>query len=364
MSEINITQKIEDLGIPFAQIGYTRNVWDMQLYNGKIYLGHGDGSDLNKNPMATSIISFDTKNEQFVNEYTTNEDQIASYKVLNGKLYIPGTDSRESWDLGNFYRLDDNGWNKTRSIPNGIHVFDMEYLNGKLYTSIGNSKESPTVFISGDEGETWSPVIAKSGDSYYAKQARTYSLINFKGNIYATSSLYNMSNVGQYNRILITDGKTVYTRKHLKDQLLVNAQQGAQYRLSRISNVFNNVLYIANKLVAGNLWMPDALYTTSDMCRGRKVNLPEVSSIPMDILVRNNIVYVLAYKKISSGSYINIVYKSKDLISWNEVYRFNYDTFARSFEEVDGDFYFGIGCTTDYISSNVGRILRVKNIYK
>lgn len=39
----DVTFSITVLGSPFKKAAYARNVWDMQLFGGKIYLGHRQG---------------------------------------------------------------------------------------------------------------------------------------------------------------------------------------------------------------------------------------------------------------------------------------------------------------------------------
>ncbi|WP_269057027.1 hypothetical protein, partial [Paenibacillus tundrae] len=53
------------------------------------------------------------------------------------------------------------------------------------------------------------------------------------------------------------------------------------------------------------------------------------------------------------------VYQSTDLNTWNEILRFNQDTYAKSFEEHEGDFYFGLGTDPDVLSTSSGKLLRV-----
>jgi hypothetical protein len=71
-------------------------------------------------------------------------------------------------------------------------------------------------------------------------------------------------------------------------------------------------------------------------------------------------VYMLAQSG-TAGSYTNYVFASADLATWTEVLRFSATTFARSFEYLDGDFYFGLGTTRAELSSAAGDLLRARN---
>jgi hypothetical protein len=52
----DVTAYVENLGNPFtAKPTYARNVWDMQVFNGRLYFGHGNASNLNPSPNAGPI---------------------------------------------------------------------------------------------------------------------------------------------------------------------------------------------------------------------------------------------------------------------------------------------------------------------
>jgi hypothetical protein len=44
------------------------------------------------------------------------------------------------------------------------------------------------------------------------------------------------------------------------------------------------------------------------------------------------------------------------------VLRFQEPTFARSFEILNGDFYFGLGCDISPLPAETGSILRIRNV--
>ncbi len=61
---------------------------------------------------------------------------------------------------------------------------------------------------------------------------------------------------------------------------------------------------------------------------------------------------------------------SRDLREWFEVLHFTASTFARAFEILNGDFYFGLGCdvksrsewSSKELSPDTGRLLRVRGV--
>ena len=84
---------------------YARNIWDMQLFDGKIYIGAGNSS--NEGPAQNAgripVISIDTKTDKFSFEYEVAEEQIDLFKVYNNTLFIPGHDGTQKWEFGNIY---------------------------------------------------------------------------------------------------------------------------------------------------------------------------------------------------------------------------------------------------------------------
>lgn len=383
-SAFDVTSQLKTLGQPFSKSTYARNVWDMQIFNNRIYLGHGNSS--NSSPSSNAgpvpIIYYDPSAGNFVTEdikrynsttqqyeivNAVDEEQIDIYRVLNGKLYIPGHDSRESWTYGNFYVMDNNIWEKFRTIPKGVHVFDMAYFKDKLFAGLGSSSNTADVLMSEDNGNTWGLV-----DSILSA-ARVYSLFEFKDKLYAVYGL-NPSNVskgvGYYSdssKILCveedsegaikTSDLTVYGRWIIPG---LEEDEYIPMKMIRANEVNNYLLFIAGQVNNDQQWLPKGLFISTSMTSSRKISLPKVNALPMDILVRGNTIYVLAHVKLSNTLYTNIVYKSEDLYTWSELFKFNSDTFARSFEELNGDFYFGLGCNTDYLPASTGRILMVE----
>ena len=57
---------------------------------------------------------------------------------------------------------------------------------------------------------------------------------------------------------------------------------------------------------------------------------------------------MLTYTRKQANVYVSRVYQTNDLTTWNEILRFTQDTYAKSFEELDGDFYFGLGTDRMY----------------
>lgn len=357
----DVTRQVVNLGQPFKQQPFARNVWDMQVFDGKIYLGSGNYLNSGPSPNAgpTPVIYYDPQTGKFITEYTVDEEQIDEYKIINGELIIPGTDATDSWDFGNYYVLENGKWQKIRTIPVCSHVFDMAAYNGKLYAAIGGeSSEHISFTASGDNGRTWiSQMPAASGSAF--AETRGMTLFEFKGKLYGVGLLYwGFNSSSSYIDVMVIDGAR--TTMQEMPNLLPGAHKYYLLRVFRPYVVNNDLLYLGVfDKYDGSQWRPYGLYLASDINQPKRVVLPQGNALAADILVRGNTAYVMAFYGSVENGYANIVYESQDLNQWTELFRFNSDTFARSFEELDGDFYFGLGTMAYPLKASAGSILKV-----
>lgn len=354
----DVTDKIQLLGNPFTKETYARNVWDMQVFNGSIYMGHGNSSNYGPatNSGPVDVIKYDPAANKFIKEYTVNEEQIDIYKIVNGQLYIPGHDPRDSWDFGNFYTLNNGQWNKIRTVPDAVHMYDMTSYKDKLYAATGSNGFSEVV-SSKDNGQTWETVKAATRFNTYGYRA--YTLFEFKGKLYASSIFTNSGNE-YYNNLLCVDGSKVSVVKVSGKKMFPDMEGKSKIlKLVRPVVVNDKLLYIAGEVDNDHQNIPIAMYVSTDPSDAKKITFNESSAIPYDILVRDSTVYVLASVKVSTGKFRNTVYRSDDLNTWDELFNFSSDAFARSFEELNGDFYLGLGCDTVYMPESTGNILKV-----
>lgn len=164
----DLTSSLEFVGNPTLERWSTpiqaNTVMDLQVYNGKIYLGTGDWS-ANKGPVP--LWAYDPSANAFTNELTAGTDAIEYFRVCSdGRLYAPATDPRESAEtVGSMFRKElDGSWkifpNYSKTVlPSSSgyaqlvqHVFDVEICKSHLFMS-GNG-----VAKSDDEGNNWSRV--------------------------------------------------------------------------------------------------------------------------------------------------------------------------------------------------------------
>jgi hypothetical protein len=362
----DVTTKLQAFESPFKKGTYSRNVWDMQVFNKKIYIGQGNSSNagIDQNAGPIPITSFDPITSTFKTEFTVDEEQIDAFKIIEGVLYVPGHDSRESWEFGNFYRLGNipPTWEKIRNLPRGIHVFDMAYSKGLLFAGLGNELNYSQAVYSSDMGKTWQKAYTCPVDSI---NTRIYSVFEYKNEVYAMGlTIPNSTNM--YYGLYKFDGKQFMPFLGSKGvcPLEVVYPPRTTAKMTRVINLNGTLAYILAKSDNDQQSLPIAMVTCADIGLPKAVVFPEKTAVPMDILSRGAKTYVLTYIPVGL-SFTTIVYESNDLLTWKETLRFTKDTFSRSFEELNGVMYFGLG-TNNYnptptpAPASTGTILRVQ----
>lgn len=182
------TLRFRPLGQPTAgKVERARKINELMLYDGRLYIGHGDWY---KNTGPTDVISYDFSKKKFVKEHTVDEEAIHRYRRFGKRLLLPGIDSTESWKFGNLYVREASAWKKFRTIPRGLHVFDFAEYAGRWYVAtgsyFGDTKKGPwigAIYSSEDHAMSWR--YEYTTESAIGTVSRVTSLMPFKGRLYA-----------------------------------------------------------------------------------------------------------------------------------------------------------------------------------
>ena len=184
----------------------------LKAWQDRIYIGYGSWSP-NRGPVCinyflpsdnkfvTETVYIDDENR---NQVFLLEDSISNYVEIVDKLYITGTDPMpypnetpaESWEWGDFYRNDGSGWVKYRTIPNGVHTFDMSKKDGYFFAAIGVEPGEIPLLRSEDGGESWVDAIASTG------------IIRFNHLFKLQHALYAIASRGDPGKVYKYDGNT------------------------------------------------------------------------------------------------------------------------------------------------------------
>lgn len=335
---------------PAGEDVYARNIWDLQQYDGKIYIGSGNsanrGPAVNAGPV--DIWSYKPDTREFIKEGVVNDEQIEIFKIFDGQLLIPGHDAAapDNWDFGNYYVKTSKKWIKHRNIPKAIHVYDMLSFEGKLFAALGTHDAYGGLAVSTNNGGKWETIPAGF--------RRFYTLFELNGKLYASGLFRTLKKIQRVQK----------KRPQYADRVplsLFEYKQGKVYpvdlgiadlfpkwphrsvKLRRPTHFMQHLVYFGAKPANDHQYTKQLLYKMKSLGKSEKINLPN-DVHPQDMIVDNKRLLLLSYlRKEDESGYENRVFTTGDLKTWIPLFEFEADTFVRSFEYLDGCLYFGMG---------------------
>jgi hypothetical protein len=328
----------------------SRNIREMILYKGRIYIGSGDAA-ANTGPVP--IYSFEPGRKDFKIDYLAPDEQISEMHIFEDKLLLPGLDPKESWEFGNIYIKENGKWRKERTIPRGLHCFNLVFSKGSLFVNV--STDGPRkIMKSTDWGKSWEPVFY-----YSTKYSLPTLLFDFNDRLCAFDNLYNFY---VYENGVLSCDKMIPKYEQLR------ARKAPSARTSR-PNFFGNAKPFGNGIIlfAGIEYsiMPESgpfplFVLAQDQTKPAMVDLFAEENV-MDTYVSGPNLYVLTTRKTEKG-FENAVFATKDVKTWRSIVTFETKSFALSFVPVDGEFYVSIGRARSTPKEHfplIGSILRV-----
>ncbi|MBR6532840.1 MAG: hypothetical protein IKT44_00205, partial [Clostridia bacterium] len=333
--EASLEATYTELGIPLEQYyptgGIERCAWDVEVYNNALYVASGD-YDVNKGPV--SVWCYNIKNGIWENSAELPDEQIERFHIFDNKLYAPGCDPKESWDLGNYYICDKGEWTVMRNLPGGIHNFDLIKYDGKLFAGLGVSDGDSPIVMSTDEKE-WTPVYLYKGDGlrrfYNADFIRVYDFFVLNDRLYA---YFFLSSDSQWaSEIYHYDGERFVYHSDMLAELY-----DTRHTYAHISQKveFRGKQYFTN----------GSLFVSENMVTAEEVLLEDTVEV-LDIRVIGSSLYALCNESIINENgdeeFIISLRRSKTGEEFTEMFYFNYPVRALSFTYRNGIFYFGMG---------------------
>ncbi len=382
----DLTSRIEILGNPYqsrykdGESIYARNIWDMQSYQGAIYFGAGNSSNEGpaQNAGPVPIKKFDPATRKFIQEGIVDDEQIDVYHVANGELYTPGHDPRESWDWGNFYHRElSGGWKKYRNIRGGVHTYSLAWFKEKLFGSLGMSNGRGAVSISEDKGKTWKVIPVG--------RSRVYGFLTVANNLFAVKRFPSFiqwdrmteDERAQYNPVYEYKSPDIFVpRKDITQETFfpkTSLKDRKTMKIVRPLAVGAKSVYIGSYTHNDHQFIPFGVYIATSLEMGHvqvdKMPIPSKYR-PWDLLLKDGYVYVLIEVKDSDKTVVKVIRSPVDkLTDWREVLQFSAPTFARSFEILNDDFYFGLGSEVgnpeqwrqEELNPETGQIIRIRH---
>ena len=343
-----------ELGIPSAE-NYEKGsaalyIYDMKIHNGKLYIGDGDYGE-NTGPV--KVMAYDLATESWAVSGTLPDEAVTRFVVLGDKLVIPGTDPMDGWEYGNYYVLNDGEWETVRTIPNGIHNFDMTEFDGKIFAALGVDDGLYPVACSNDGGKSFKLLtMRKDGtpiDTSGLESNRCYDLFVKDGGLYVTyMSYYKDSSTPIFELYEYNGGKECFDFvKSLAGSIGVRSD--TKVEIIRDHIIFKGAAYAATGYLS----------YTEDMLNYTTLQFPNGETV-WDVCVNEDKLYVLCSLQNEDGSYTISVWQndSGEMMDVKKRLWFDYDLPAVSFT-VDGkDFYFGMSANLEPHEKN-GTVLKV-----
>lgn len=341
-----------DLGIPLAN-RYTadnsgRNIWDMTVFDGKLYIGSGD---YDKNAGPVEAWCYDIISREWSNSGTLPDEQINRFIIIDSELIVPGTDPQADWTYGNYYVLRNGKWKINRTIPGGIHNFDMVYYHDKLFAGLDVVPGKYPVVCSNDNGNTFTEVEFWKEDEKLNTSdnlmIRTYELIILNDTLYAVYA-YDKSD----------SSNIIYDLYRYENERFIYDNRWS-YKIIRLRYWYMD---IGDKAVFKDklFFTTGYLFMTENMKNLTYVNLPDTDTV-WDIFKTDNALFVLGSKKLTDGSFLISVYKNStgEEDAFTKLFSFNYELPARCFTYSDRVFYFGMGALNSD-NEKMGTVLSIQ----
>jgi len=376
---------LEFVGSPFLPrypggvgMDYPRTVWDMQVWKGRIYFGHGD-SGANAGPI--DVWYYAPEQATFTKEFSVDDEQIDHYRLIGDSLAIPGHDAMEPWDFGNLYINEGTGWQKLRTISNAVHVHDVAVYENRLYVvgsgvfaygASGPSEAGGFIGVSADTGQSWE--IEKhlswwfSDDVPYVHDAadpgveRFVSLFELQGELFASgwgvSRIYKLGPDGFFVHAVdpFPGVASQYSEPPLPApnfngmspeafQLLLDDPKVGGY-IARSVHFSEQLVYIGGTRseTLYRPWRGIGVFAATEMRDGGIRRILDLGAgwEPRDLVVAGEELYVLSVSP-AGNRFRSRVDVTRDLSEWSAVADFTADAPAFSVEVLDGYLYVGLG---------------------
>ena len=325
-------------------------VWDVKCWNGKIYRGAGD---YGKNSGETTILAYNIATQSWEKTGKAKDEAIHGFVEIGGTLVAPGVDSTGGWEKGNFYVLQGDGsWQQVRNLPNAVHCFDMLEHDGKIFAGLGTETIGKTVAVSEDGGKTFTfAPLYKDGKIFTPAKtefSRTYELVQYNGSVYALV-YFQTSADEEWVVFRYEDGKMHYLDAGYR--IADGFSVGQKYFGGELE--FGGACYLAT----GKL---NVITDFSDSASWKSIKMPNNGKVS-DVILKNNVIYVLSSQRNEDMTYHTVIYKSATGApdSFVEVCSYDYGGFPISFDYDDTYFYIGTGNNVADKNKS-GMLLRVK----
>lgn len=308
--------------------GFSRNIWDLQTVGGKLLIGYGDSALVNAGPIF--LRWYDPADQAFHDKASSiPNNTIVRIRLFGGVAYFQNLDPTYGWSNdGDFTTWDGTTYTqhqtcKVTTSSGSTHQEDCYLFGGVLYASwtetvIGKSSDL------GANQNNWTN-LAGGGE-----EIATGTFFEVNGALYMTSGL-----LGTCCRINSNGSLTVFNNDQFGP---AHNYQGMPHRNLPIDATHTILIWLNP---ATSDYDPSGAYVSTGPGSTTAISISGSPKI-YDVIQDGASTYLLGALA-NGGNWDNIVYASTDLSTWTERFRFTHAGFARSFELLNGCFFFGIG---------------------
>lgn len=378
----NSFSEYNSTGLPIQQINFAKNIWDLETYDNKVFIGTGD---YDKNAGPVPVYYYDNSDGLIKKASDVDGEQVSHFEIIDDNLFIPDFDPHSVWGKGYFYKYDKEAktFSSKFTVANAVHDFDIAKHDDKYFLSVASLKpEETSMVVYTTDGTTYTSVpFYRNGenleekynfvpkDTYYNDAdklyayLRAYNLWEFNGKLYclvdnnASNSKYtkeddsevtvdamgiyvydDVNNKFVFDEDLYLSPYNVYKLKDdAKEFLAVYNASGVEtyLRMDKKLTYNNNFVFVSY----------GRLKKTSDMKEVTTIfgNGIAATSYARDMKVIGDTLYVLVTKRINDTEYVSYIYETKDLENFKLLYEIPLSTYIRSFEIVGDKLVLGTG---------------------
>ncbi|MFN3730053.1 MAG: hypothetical protein ACK4XJ_10105 [Fimbriimonadaceae bacterium] len=312
-----------------------RSISVLRARGNELFIGNGDWNK-NRGPVWLWRYRVGEQPEKVI---LLSDEAIDVIRVIDGRLYIPGVDSMESHEFGSLYVELASGWAKYRTVPRGLHVFDVAAFSGELFVGTG-SDIGGGLFASKDDGKTWRQIL-DDPESFRicALGVLGDKLLAFPSNGKSSLWVYERDKLVRLNLDLFpgisfpepqvgTDGsvfwrQNVHRLEAFQGKLLYTVSPG--YNSRRRGEAVDRPLFLL-----------------SDLDQSGILRVPFFTDMTIaDIKARSDRLYVLAVEE-AEKSFVAKVYETTDLNHWQLVLQHSCSAFPNALEIMPNQFVIGL----------------------
>ena len=364
-SELDVLGNPAAWRYPDCHQAQARTPWDLLAHEGRLYIGLGDDSNDGPSPNAgpVPILAYEPASGRFVQESVLPEEQVDRFYHQAGELWTPGADPRQSWRWGNVYRRDGSGgWRKFRTLPRTIHTHALAWRRGQLFAgvtasdvvpaTVGRERWGSAVARSGNGGEDWElqPLGGWRILDFLTVEDRLYALDAFPGpglqqwldreqrQDYHAPVYQYVDESARFERRPDLDAQAMFPESGLAGRRTALPERAVAWGQS--------AAYLGVFARQRDEPRVRGAYIASDLEPGRvrvtRIPLP-ASALAFDLREEQGELQVLFAEPGPDQTWRNQVWTTSDGQHWRSLVDFTAAAPARSFERMNGDWYFGLG---------------------